>query len=120
MITIIESLPEDILGATITGKLKKEDYDALTPKLDEQKKKFGDLKLFMEYDEFEWPTTDAIKEDLKTMFKYDIDKVALVSKTEWLRDAANSAGEFIPTKMKAKGFKPEEHDQAINWLHSVN
>tara|TARA_R110002020_G_scaffold143924_5_gene316764 strand:+ start:4550 stop:4897 length:348 start_codon:yes stop_codon:yes gene_type:complete len=113
MITTLET-PKEILGFEITGKLKKEDYNKLEPLMDKQQKEFGSLKLLAVYDEFEWPTTEALKEDLKSYFKYDINKLAIVSKTKWLREATDSIPELMPKKIQSKGFESKE--KAIDWL----
>jgi hypothetical protein len=79
MITKIET-PKEILGFEITGKLKIEDYSMLEPLMDKQQKEHGALKLLAIYNEFEWPTIEALKEDLKSYFEYDINKIAFYQK----------------------------------------
>jgi hypothetical protein len=115
MITKIET-PKEILGFEITGKLKIEDFNKMEPLMDKYQKEYDGLKLLIIYNDFEWPTIEALKEDLKSYFEYDITKIAFVSKTKWLREAADSVAELMPGDMKAKGFKPEEKDEAIAWL----
>lgn len=115
MTTRIET-PKEILGFEIIGKLKIEDFNKMEPLMDKHQKEFGGLKLLVIYNEFEWPSIEALKEDLKSYFQYDINKIAFVSKTKWLREAADSIGQLMPGKMEGKGFKPEEKDKAIAWL----
>ena len=113
MITTFET-PKGILGFEISGKLKKEDYDKLEPLMNKQQKEQGSLKLLAVYDDFEWPTAEALKEDFKSYFEYNINKLALVSKTKWLREATDSIPELMPKKIQSKGF--ESKDKALDWL----
>lgn len=111
--------PNDILGLEITGKLKKEDFDKIKPLLNDYQNNHGAVKLLVVYDEFEWPTTEGMKEDMKSYYNYNFEKMAFVSNTKLLREAADSLFTFIPGKLQGKGFEPGEKEQAIEWLQNV-
>ncbi|MDT0645526.1 STAS/SEC14 domain-containing protein [Zunongwangia sp. F260] len=118
MIKQIET-PADILGLEMSGKLKKEDFDKMKPLLEEHQKEKGSIKLLVIYHEFEWPTTEALKEDLKSYYNYDFEKIAFVSNTKLLREAADNVLSIMPGELQWKGFEPGEKKQAINWLQNA-
>ncbi len=120
MFTLINDLPDDILGIVISGKVTKEDYDRINPVLEQHKQKYDEIKLFVDYQEFKWPTIKAMWEDLKVGFNYwdSIKGVAIVSKKEWLENSADVMGVIIPG-IKGEGFEPEERDKAIEWLKNL-
>ncbi len=120
MFTIINDLPDDILGIVVSGKVTKEDYDRINPVLEQHEQKYNEIKLFVDYQEFKWPTVNAMWEDLKVGFNYwgAIKAVAIVSKKEWLEDSADVMGTIMPG-IKGEGFEPNERDKAISWLQEA-
>lgn len=116
MFTIINGLPEDILGIVISGKTTKEDYDQLNPLLEKHKTMHGTIKFFVEIDEVNY-TAKAMWEDFKMGLHYwrDIKAVALVTDKEWLEKSIEAFSLIIPG-MKTKGFELNERKEALEWL----
>lgn len=116
MISKLET-PNEILGMDISGKLEKKDYQKIQSLFDAQLEKVNELKVLIIYNKFEGLTLEAMKEDLKTFFKYDIDKMAFVSEMGWLRRIVDSPiSLLIPKKTEMKSFKPTEKKTALVWL----
>ncbi|AFL81363.1 Protein of unknown function (DUF3478) [Aequorivita sublithincola DSM 14238] len=116
MFTVVNGLPEDILGILISGKTTKEDYDQLNPLLEKHKMEHGTIKFYVEIDELQY-TAKAMWEDFKDGLHYwrDIKFVALVTDKGWLEKTMEVFGAIIPG-MKVKGFDLNERQEALNWL----
>lgn len=118
MFTIVNGLPEEILGVVISGKTIATDYDQLNPLLEKHKKMHGTIKLYVEIDDLDY-TAHAMWEDLKTGLHYwrDFNFVALVTDKKWLDKSLEAFGAVIPG-LKIKGFDLEERQRALDWLES--
>ncbi|WP_034259942.1 STAS/SEC14 domain-containing protein [Aequorivita capsosiphonis] len=116
MFTIINGLPEDILGVVISGKITKEDYDQLNPLLEKHKMMHGSIKFFVEIEELNY-TAKAMWADLKTGLHYwgNIKTIAIVTDKEWLEKFMEAFAVVIPG-MKIRGFALSERQQALEWL----
>jgi hypothetical protein len=116
MFTLVNGLPEDILGIVVSGKTTEEDYDKLNPLLEKHKAMHGSIKLFVEIDELNY-TAKALWEDFKTGLHYwgDIKMAAIVTDKKWLEKSLETFGLIIPG-IKTKGFELQERQKALDWL----
>ncbi|MCB0451733.1 MAG: STAS/SEC14 domain-containing protein [Aequorivita sp.] len=116
MFTIINGLPQDILGIVISGKTTEADYDQLNPLLEKHKMMHGTIKLFVEIDELDY-TAKAMWEDFKVGLHYwrEIRAIAIVTDKEWLEKSIEAFGLIIPG-MKTKGFELDGRQEALEWL----
>ncbi|GAB2771027.1 hypothetical protein GCM10027275_12180 [Rhabdobacter roseus] len=116
MFSKIQTTPENVLGVLVTGKITKADYDYLNPLLEAHKQKYGDLRLYVELHDFQWPDAPALWEDLKMTIKYlgPTTKLAITTETDWIEKIAEGAGAVIPG-MEVKAFHLPEREQALVW-----
>lgn len=116
MFTLVNGLPNDILGIIVSGKTTKADYDKLNPLLEKHKAEHGAIKFFVEIDELNY-TAKAMWEDFKTGLHYwrEIKYIAIVTDKDWLEKTVEALGAVIPG-MKIKGFEMDERAQALEWL----
>lgn len=116
MFTIINGIPEDILGVVISGKTTEQDYDQFNPLLEKHKTIHGNIKLFMEIDDLDY-TAKAVWEELKADLHYwsDVKYVAVVTDKKFLEKSIESFGMVLPG-MKIKGFELTERQNALDWL----
>lgn len=119
MFSIINDLPENILGITIFGKTTKTDYDQINPILKAHKDKHETIKLFIDLNDFEY-TSEAIWEDFKFGIAYldTISAIALVTEKKWMKEAMEAFGAVIPN-VTIEGFKKEEREKALLWLKNL-
>ncbi|WP_310991129.1 STAS/SEC14 domain-containing protein [Aequorivita marina] len=116
MFTIINGIPEDILGVVISGKTTETDYDQLNPLLEKHKTMNGAIKLFVEIDNLDY-TAKAMWEDFKAGLHYwqAIKSVAIVTDKKMLENSLEALGAVVPG-MKIEGFSLDERQKGLNWL----
>ena len=119
MITIINDMPEPILGIIMTGEITKEDYDRLNPILEDFERKHDTFKFYAEMHDFKWSSAKAMWEDLKTDIKHlgNIHTAAIVTDKKWIENITDTAS-IIPN-LTAKGFDMDEREQAMEWIKSA-
>lgn len=113
----IETDNDNVIDIRVKGKITQEDYESLYPVMEDHKNKYGHIRLLVEMDEFQWPETMAMWEDIKVGFKYlnDIEKVALITETPWVEKISKRTGAVVP-KIEVESFEPHEREKALNWL----
>ncbi len=118
MFTIVNGLPEDILGVLISGKTTATDYDQLNPLMEKHKMMHGTIKFYIEIVDLDF-SAGAIWEDLKTGLHYwkDFNFVALVTDKKWLDNTIEAVAAIIPG-LKVKGFRLEDRKKALEWLEN--
>lgn len=118
MFTIVNGLPEDILGVLISGKTTVYDYDQLNPLLEKHKMMHGTIKFYIEIEDLDY-SAGALWEDLKTGLHYwkDFKFVALVTNKKWLDKTIETLAVIIPG-LKVKGFGLEDRQKALEWLEN--
>ena len=116
MFTIVNGLPEDILGVIITGKNTATDYDQLNPLIEKHKKMHGTIKFYVQIEDLDY-SAHAIWEDLKIGLHYwrDFNFVAIVTDKKWVDTTIEALSTVIPG-LKVKGFRLEERQKALDWL----
>ena len=113
---INEKLDGQILYITVIGKLEKEDYDLFVPEIEEQIKKYGKVRFFIELHEFAGWTVSAAWEDCKFGFRHfsDIERIAIVGDKSWEHGMAIFLKPF--TKAKVRYFDIKDHEDAEGWI----
>ncbi|MEV0271623.1 STAS/SEC14 domain-containing protein [Hamadaea sp. NPDC050747] len=118
MITIIEGLPEGVLGADATGEITADDYrQVLVPAI--EKALSGGGKLRMVYrlgPEYRGMQGDAMWQDAKLGASHlkSFERVAVVTDVDWIGHAIKAFTWMIPGE--AKVFPTAEYDAAVAWL----
>ncbi|MEX0780511.1 MAG: STAS/SEC14 domain-containing protein [Balneolales bacterium] len=111
----VEKLSDFVFEIYISGKIRKEDYD-FVPELERKIEKHGKVNLYCEIESIEGVEPSAIWEDLKLRAKHfnSFEKVAIVVEGQWIQNMSQMAKPF--TKAYVKVFKPEEKEEAKNWV----
>lgn len=117
MIHFIHDVPEEVIGISVDDKLTKEDYEKYN-RMVRLKEPADELKLYVEIEDWEGMTLQALLEDIKTGFQqYDkIRKIAVTGSEKWLQQCIN-AGDVITPGMDMKFFDESERDKALAWLN---
>ena len=118
MLTEITGLPDNIFGVRATGEVDSDDLkNVLLPGLKRTSDKFGEIRYLLVLDtDVKNFTAGAWVQDakagLKNFTKWE--KIAVVTTekgVEWFTDIFT-----IATPGASRGFKPEELQEAIDWL----
>lgn len=123
MLTLIEDLPEGVVGVRANGKVTSEDYDrVLVPAVEAVRTKSGDGKVRLLYvlgHEFPDYTAGAAWEDAKLGLGQlrSWERIAIVGDADWLRHAVHGLGWLMPGEIKVFGL--EELDGAREWVTSM-
>lgn len=117
MIKELKNAPENVAAFKCTGKLTPDDYKIVNSVMEEHKRKYGKIRLFMEVTNLGWPSVEAIWEDLKTDLRFftDVSKVAMITDKKWI-DRSTRFGVFF-TPIHYRSFEPGQHEKAYEWLN---
>jgi SpoIIAA-like len=102
VLTLIEDLPEGVVGVAARGKVTSEDYEqVLVPAVEAAGAKSGDGKMRLLYvlgHEFPGCTAGAAWEDTKLGLGHlgTWERVAVVGDADWLRRAIGGRGWIMP------------------------
>ncbi|MGD8863602.1 MAG: STAS/SEC14 domain-containing protein [Myxococcales bacterium] len=118
MLERIKGLPAGVYGLRASGKVSKEDYDAvLQPMLDEARASGEGMRFLYHFgSDFDRFTPGAAWRDARVglsqmrLFK----RCAVVTDARWLREATEVAGAMLPCPVRA--YEERELEDAIAWL----
>jgi hypothetical protein len=117
MITLIENLPENMVGFRATGEVTEEDFNnVVIPKVQEAVDKTGKLNYLLVLDtSIKNFTVGAWMKDaymgIKHLIKWN--HAAIVSDVESIRNFTNTFSIMIPGEFK--GFEHKDLQKAIDW-----
>jgi hypothetical protein len=116
MIEKLEKSDGNAIGYRVSGRITKEDYQALGPEVEALVEQEGNIRLLLDMEEFEWEEVNAWGEDLKfgREFRKKIDKLAIVGNKRWEKWIAAVADPFYARE--AEFFKTDDSDAAWSWL----
>lgn len=116
MFRILEITGKDLIAIEVDGKLKKADYDKITPLIDKAVNDFGKIKLYIQLDNIDGIEPKAFQEDVKTYLKHfnHMKKVAVVGKHRWEKLWSNLAAPFVSGEVKY--FDSVEIASALEWI----
>lgn len=117
MFNILDDIQkDDVVAVKISGKISEEDYEQLSPLIEQKISQHGNVKMLFELEDVENIDYGAMWEEMKFDAKNSgkINKVAIVG---------GRAQENLLSKVKSvlssgetKYFKHEDRDAAIQWL----
>lgn len=115
-IHLTEAADGKILGVAIRGKLRKSDYEKLTPEVDRLVQRHGKIRVVLEVIDFPGWTAGALWEDLKFDLKHftDIEQLAIVGNKAWKRGMDSFSMPF--TKAQVRFFPTDDRDEAHRWI----
>lgn len=118
MITLIEGLPDDVVGFEASGEVRAGDYDdVLEPAIRAATESHDKIRmLYVLGDEFEGYSGGAMWEDTKLGFTRltSFSKMALVTDHGGYRDAVKAFGWMIPGAVRT--FPLAERSDAEAWI----
>ena len=115
MLTLIEGLPEGVVGVEAGGKVAAEDYEqVLRPAIEASGDKVR--LLYVLGHDFPDYTAGAAWEDAKLGLGHlrSWERIAIVSDADWLRHAIHGLGWLMPGEVKIFGVS--ELDRAREWV----
>lgn len=99
-VTVMEGLPDNVIGLSVHGVVGAKDYaDTIVPLIDERLRRHDKLRLlYLVGPEFEAYTPGAVWSDARvgTMHLRDFEKVAVVSDVGWIRHAVRLFAPLMP------------------------
>ncbi|MGK7393358.1 MAG: STAS/SEC14 domain-containing protein [Candidatus Cyclobacteriaceae bacterium M3_2C_046] len=116
MIKLIETDKEKVLGLEVTGKINKQDYELINPKIDNAIKKYGKINLYLEIKDLEGFTPKAAWEDFKEIKHWnEFEKIAIIGKDDWETMVTGLTNLVIPGEVRYFDFS-EKHI-ALDWIN---
>jgi hypothetical protein len=116
MITLLEDLPDGVVGLRASGEVTAEDYrDVMVPALDEALAR-GGVRLLYVLDEHTKFSPGALFADAKVAVRHlkGWERLAVVSDADWLENSVKAFGWMMPGEVKV--FDDDDIDQATAWL----
>ena len=118
MIEILAGSGGKILGLQLSGKLTDEDYQNLTPQIEEIIQKEGAIRLLCVFEDFKGWTAQAAWDDLKLDLKHHAayERLALVGQSKFEEFMAWISKPFVSGEVQY--FDRENGDKAWEWIRS--
>ncbi len=115
-VEIQETDEAKVLVVKATGKLTKEDYEALVPKVEQLIQRFGKVRILFEMEDFHGWNAGALWQDIKFDIKHfkDIERLAMVGDRKWEKGMSIFCKPF--TTAKVKYFDVNKADKAQDWI----
>jgi hypothetical protein len=121
VLTLIEDLPEGVVGVEAHGKVTADDYEqVLVPALDAARERSGRVRiLYVLGQDFPDYTAGAAWEDTKLGLGHlrAWERIAIVTDADWLHRAVHGLGWMMPGEVKV--FRGSELDSAREWVTSL-
>jgi hypothetical protein len=123
VLTLIEDLPEGVVGVEADDKVTADDYEqVLVPAVEAARAKSGDGRVRMLYvlaHDFPDYTAGAAWEDSKLGLGHlrSWERIAIVTDADWLHRAIHGLGWMMPGEVKI--FRRAELDDAREWVTSL-
>jgi hypothetical protein len=118
MITLLEGLPENVVGAEAIGTVTDDDYEnVLVPAVRQRREAHGKIRLlYVLGDAFDGWTAAAMWEDAKLGLRDPSawEKIAVVTDRDWLRHAVGAFGWMLPGEVEV--FAVDDLDAAKDWV----
>jgi hypothetical protein len=120
MITVLQGLPDNVLGVEASGKVTDDDYEqVLIPAVREKREAHEKIRfVYVLGEDFDGWSMGAMWEDAKLGLKDPKawEKIAVVSDKDWLKHAVQALGWMIPGEVRV--FDLAELDAAKDWAAS--
>jgi hypothetical protein len=118
MITVMNDLPERVLGLKASGEVTAEDYKTvLVPAIEKQLTRHKKVRLLYVFgDEFKGYTGGAAWEDAKVGMKHltSFERVAVVTDVDWIENVIRAFGFAVPGEVRV--FDGDDFEEARQWI----
>lgn len=118
MITPIKFKQENIIGFRMSGKITGDEIKDWAALLDQKSDRPRDLRVYVEADNIDSASANAIVADLKFDITHlgDFEKAAFVSDETWTK-LSTFVANLVPG-INAKQFSPDDKEAARKWIES--
>jgi len=118
MVTMTASEESNVLTVKVSGKLSKEDYREFVPRVEEQIRKHGKIRVLFEMDDFQGWEAGALWADIKFDLKHfkDIERLAFVGDKKWESGMAAFCKPF--TTATVRYYDRSRRDEADQWIEA--
>ena len=119
MITLLETVPDGVLGMEASGEITRDDYtQTLGPMFEKHLQRYGKVRLLYVLDDEHDFTAGALWEDEKLFDRhpFSFEKIALVTNAKGVRGLVHTFGWMIPGDVRL--FAADEVEQATAWVAS--
>ncbi len=118
------SAPDHVAAFRIAGTLRSEDYDAMIPRIEEKLEGHETIGIFVDMEDFEDMTADAIGRDIKPGIDrlrqlHRFGRAAIATDSEWVRAAAEMADILFP-QLEARAFAVDDKGAAMDWVSRLD
>jgi hypothetical protein len=116
MFKLLNLTKDNLIAIKIDGKVRKEDYQMITPLINGRVKDYGKIRMYIEIESIEGIEPAALKEDLKTYLRHfnHMEKIAVVGKSKWQKLWSKLASPFVSGEMNY--YSKEEITDAVRWI----
>ncbi|MDX5347130.1 MAG: STAS/SEC14 domain-containing protein [Hymenobacteraceae bacterium] len=116
MIQLLEEPKDELVMLKMVSKLDQKDYDQVVPFLEKQIKQYGKIKVYLEIEDLEGMTAQAMWQEVKFDLSHrtDFAKIAITGDAEWLEWLARVSSYLIPAPIRH--FKLSDKAAALQWL----
>jgi len=118
MIKILEDTSDNIISLQISNGVTKEDYEKISPIIDEKSRQYNKIKLYAELDGLSDVGLGAIWEDLKMDIKHysDFERIAVVGPHDWKENLVSIARQLVPAEVRY--YDASEVQAAKAWIQN--
>lgn len=118
MVTLMEGLPDEVVGLEATGRITGEDYErVVVPAVEERLRRHKKIRLLYHLGAgFDGVDARAAWEDTKIGLRHllHFDRIAVASDDEWIRGAVRAFGFVMPCEVRV--FDDAHLDEARRWI----
>lgn len=118
-VEIEETGEGNVLKVTVSGRLHRQDYDRLVPRMEDLIGRYGKVRIVMEMEDFHGWSLGALWDDIKFDLHHyrDIERLAMVGSKRWQKGMATVCKPF--TKAKVRYFEHGQEEQALQWVRAA-
>jgi len=119
MLEILSLDADNVIGCTVDGKISSEDIEQISNVIDEKLKTHDKLRVYVEVNNLDGISLDALSKDLKLGFKHfnHFDKKAVVTDKGWMLKIAHTLDKIF-SNIEVKCFCFEDKEEAVQWVKS--
>jgi len=115
-VEMLETTGTGFLEINLSGKLGQEDYQNFLPRIEEQVREHGKLRLLVHMHDFHGWTPGGLWEDIKFDVKHfkDLERIAFVGDKKWEAGMSKFCSAF--TSAETRFFEETRLEAARKWL----
>ncbi|MEE3321264.1 MAG: STAS/SEC14 domain-containing protein [Pseudomonadota bacterium] len=117
MLTLIPFDDSRVVGARISGKITRPEFDKMVEKLEAALNSHGKVRVYVELERFGGVAMDTLLEDLKFGIRHwnDVDRKVVVSDADWVHRLARLASRLF-SNIQVKVFDRDQEQAAKAWI----